>query len=212
MGRFWSWLAVWCGKHAGLVGIIGLLLTLTLALGTTQLKFQTSQASYLNKSDQAYKDDVRYEHLFGGQAMVIMFTMTGGRTVDQLFTPANLAKFEALDAELHANAKKEQLISVIAPTTVLDFSADLVTEKVTGDQVTPASSILESVAGQALQRATTVPQSKASIDARNQDAVATLNRDARRHRSQDPQQPRVGQVPAVQHQRRRAARPADVLP
>ena len=87
MRRFWSWLAVWCGKHAGLVGVIGLLLTLTLAAGTTQLKFQTSQASYLNRSDQIYKDDVRYEQLFGGQAMVVMFTMDGDATVDQFFTP-----------------------------------------------------------------------------------------------------------------------------
>ena len=70
MQRFWSWLAVELGQRAGLVAVIGLLVTLVLGLGITQLEFATGQDSYLNKSDQVYKDNVAYQDLFGGQAML----------------------------------------------------------------------------------------------------------------------------------------------
>ena len=176
MRQFWSWLAVWCGKHAGLVGVIGLLVTLTLAAGTTQLKFQTSQASYLNKSDQIYKDDVRYEQLFGGQAMVVMFTMDGNATIDQFFTPPNVTKLDALVAELNAGATQHQLVGVIAPTTVLRFSSNLTTEQVVDGKVLPASDITKSIAGGALLRATAVDPTAAGKEARGKDAITTLNR------------------------------------
>ncbi len=166
MGRFWSWLAVWCGKHAGLVGVIGLLLTLTLAAGTTQLKFQTSQASYLNRSDQIYKDDVHYEQLFGGQAMVVMFTMDGNATIDQFFTPANVTKLDALVAQLNAGSTQHQLVGVIAPSTVLRFSSNLTTEQVVDGKILPAADITKSIAGGALLRATTVDPTAAGKAAR----------------------------------------------
>ncbi len=177
MRQFWSWLAVWCGKHAGMVAVIGLLITLTLAAGTTQLKFQTSQASYLNRSDQIYKDDVAYEKLFGGQAMVTMITMDGGRTVDHFFTPANVAAMDRLDAELHAGATQHQLVGVISPVTVMDLSANLVLDQVVGTKVVPASNPTTSVAGAALLRATSADPTAAGKLARQKDAVTTLNRE-----------------------------------
>ena len=130
MRQFWSWLAVWCGKHAGLVGVIGLLLTLTLAAGTTQLKFQTSQASYLNRTDQIYKDDVRYEQLFGGQAMVVMFTMNDGATIDQFFTPENVTKLDALVAQLHAGATQHQIVNKLQQVVLGDVPFIPITEEV----------------------------------------------------------------------------------
>ena len=66
MQRFWSYIAVQLGKHAVVVTVIGLLVTLGLGLGITQLEFATGQDSYLNKSDQVYKDNVAYQRLFGG--------------------------------------------------------------------------------------------------------------------------------------------------
>ena len=60
MQRFWSWLAVYLGKHAGVVAIVGLLVTLVLGFGTTKLSFATGQDSYLNAEDQVYKDNVAY--------------------------------------------------------------------------------------------------------------------------------------------------------
>ena len=178
MRQFWSWLAVWCGKHAGLVGVIGLLLTLTLAAGTTQLKFQTSQASYLNRTDQIYKDDVRYEQLFGGQAMVVMFTMNDGATIDQFFTPENVTKLDALVAQLHAGATQHQIVGVLAPTTILTFSSSLVTEQVVDGRGVPAADITKSIAGASLLRATAVDPTASGKAARGKDAITTLNREA----------------------------------
>ena len=57
-----------------------------LGLGITQLEFATGQDSYLNKDDQVYKDNVAYQDLFGGQAMLTVITMDEGHTVDELFT------------------------------------------------------------------------------------------------------------------------------
>ncbi len=88
MTRFWSRLAVELGKRAGLVSVIGLLVTLILGFGITRLDFATGQDSYLNKSDQVYKDNVAYQSLFGGQAMLTVITMDPGHTVDELFTAA----------------------------------------------------------------------------------------------------------------------------
>jgi uncharacterized protein len=178
MGQFWSGLAVWCGKHAGLVGVIGLLLTLTLAAGTTQLKFETSQSSYLNKSDRIYKDDVAYEKLFGGQAMITMISMDGNATVDQFFTPANVANLDRLVAELHAGASTHQLVGVIAPTTVLTLSSNLVLDQVVDGKVVTASNATTSVAGAALLRATTADPTAVGRAARQKDAIATLDRES----------------------------------
>ena len=96
MQRFWSVLAVNLGKRAGLVSVIGLLVTVVLGLGITQLEFATGQDSYLNKGDRVFKDNVAYQDLFGGQAMLTVISMDKGHTVDELFTAAGrdqLTKF-----------------------------------------------------------------------------------------------------------------------
>ena len=82
MQRFWSYAAVQLGKRAGLVSVVGLLITVGLGLGIAKLDFATGQDSYLNKSDQVFKDNVDYQDLFGGQAMLTVITMNPGHTVD----------------------------------------------------------------------------------------------------------------------------------
>ena len=75
MHKFWAWLGLNLGKHAGIVSIVGLLLTITLGYGITKLDFATGQDSYLNKSEDVYKNSVSYQELFGGQAMVTLVTL-----------------------------------------------------------------------------------------------------------------------------------------
>src|SRR6478609_6214456 len=96
MQRFWSWLAVELGKRAGLVAVVGLLITLIAGYGTTQLKFSTGQDSYLNASDQVYKDNVAYQNLFGGEAMLVLITADPGKTVADLSTPHNLSEMQTI--------------------------------------------------------------------------------------------------------------------
>src|SRR5258708_1110087 len=103
MQRFWSSLAVNLGKRAGLVSVIGLLVTLTLGAGISQLQFTSSQDAYLNKSDQVYKDNIAYQKLFGGEAMLTVITMDKGHTVDELLNDTNRAKLSAVGKKLAAN-------------------------------------------------------------------------------------------------------------
>jgi hydrophobe/amphiphile efflux-3 (HAE3) family protein len=163
--RFWRFIAVELGKHAGLVSVIGLLVTLILGFGITRLDFSTGQDSYLNKSDTVYKDNVDYQRLFGGQAMLTLVTMEKGHTVNELFTPENQAKWRAVESQI---AKGDGIVGVISPRTVLEFSDGLV-QSPTGDPT-------QSVAGRALLSATARDPSPEGQVARNADAGTTIQR------------------------------------
>ena len=165
MERFWRFIAVELGKHAGLVSVIGLLVTLILGFGITRLDFSTGQDSYLNKSDAVYKDNVAYQNLFGGQAMLTLVTMDEGHTVNELFTPENQAEWRATEDELR---KGQGILGVISPRTVLEFSDRLVQS--------PSGDPTQSVAGRALVNATGQDPSPEGQAARSADATTTLQR------------------------------------
>lgn len=165
MQRFWRYIAVELGKHAGLVSVIGLLVTLILGFGITRLDFSTGQDSYLNKSDAVYKDNVAYQNLFGGQAMLTLVTMHEGHTVNELFTPENQAKWRATEDELR---RGQGILGVISPRTVLEYSDGLVQS--------PSGDPTQSVAGRALVEATARDPSPEGQAARSADAGTTLQR------------------------------------
>ncbi len=165
MQRFWMRLAVWLGKRAGFVAVIGLLMTLILGFGITRLEFQTGQDSYFNKSDQVYKDSVAYQSLFGGQAMLTLVTMDEGHTIDELFTRENRAQFTDVAEQLRAD---DSIETVITPVDVMKFNEALVSSD-SGD-------VTQSIAGGALLRATTADPTEEGQAARSTDALATLAR------------------------------------
>ena len=166
MQRFWSRLAVELGKRAGLVSLVGLIVTLTLGYGITKLEFATGQDSYLNKSDQVYKDNVAYQDLFGGQAMLTVISMDEGHTVDELFTPEGIAQFEDFAQTLEDSG---QVHGVITPLTALEFDNSLV-ESPDGDPT-------HSIAGAALNRALQAEEpGSPEAEARFTDATTTLER------------------------------------
>jgi hydrophobe/amphiphile efflux-3 (HAE3) family protein len=164
-------MAVNFGKHAGLVGVAVLVVTAVLGFGATKLEFATGQDSYLNADDQVYIDNVAYQDLFGGQAMLTLFTMDEGATVVDLFTPANLEKIQAIEAQLNDT---EGVQSVVTPLTALQFTQNLVTTAPSGEVTTDPT---QSVAGIALlgARAREVPDSP-EAQARLDDAFVTVNR------------------------------------
>jgi len=100
MQRFWSWLAVEVGKRAGVVALVGLLITLVLGIGITRLDFATGQDSYLNKDEEVYQDSVAYQDLFGGQAMLAAISMDDGHTIDEIFDADGIAQFRDLHDDL----------------------------------------------------------------------------------------------------------------
>ncbi len=169
MQKFWSYLAVQLGKHAGIVSVVGLAVTLGLGLGITQLKFATGQDSYLNKSEQIYKDNVAYQRLFGGQAMLSVISMTDGHKVEELFDAAGQERFRRMAKEL-TTGKDAPTQNVITPLTALEFSNNLVTAD---------GGITNSVAGKALlgaANAATASGDTAAGEARLADSLTTLGR------------------------------------
>ena len=174
MQRFWSNLAVQLGKHAILVSVIGLVVTIALGFGITKLEFATGQDSYLNDSDQIAKDNKVYQRLFGGQAMLTVVSMDEGHTVDELFTdPESRAQFEQFHDTLIDGGKVH---GVITPLAILEFSDALVSS----DDGNPTSSI----AGEALLAAQAKEEpGSPEAEARGEDAVATLTRLERGARS-----------------------------
>jgi hydrophobe/amphiphile efflux-3 (HAE3) family protein len=166
MQRFWSRLAVELGKRAGVVSLVGLIVTLTLGYGITKLEFATGQDSYLNKSDQVYKDNVEYQRLFGGQAMLTVISMDEGHTVDELFTDEGNAQFREFAEVLNESG---DVHGVITPLTALQFDNSLV-ESPDGDPT-------HSIAGGALQRALEEEEpGSPEAEARFNDATTTLER------------------------------------
>lgn len=166
MQRFWSGAAVQLGKRAGLVSVVGLLITIGLGLGIPRLEFATGQDSYLNKSDEVYKDNLAYQDAFGGQAMLTVISMDDGHTVDELFDTAGQAELTNLHDTLVGTGAFH---GVITPLTVLEFS-DALVQSPNGD---PTTSIAGKATLTALAKET--PGSP-EAEARQADSLETLTR------------------------------------
>lgn len=143
MQRFWSWLAVEVGKRAGVVALVGLIITLVLGFGITRLDFATGQDSYLNKEEDVYQDSVAYQDLFGGQAMLAAISMDTGHTIDEIFDADGIGQFRALHDELTAAGLFE---AVVTPLIALEYVDTLIQ----GDN--PGGDPLTNFAGAFLQR------------------------------------------------------------
>src|SRR3546814_18297941 len=137
-------MAVNLGKRAAVVGVIVFLVTAILGLGLTKLEFATGQDSYLNTDEDVYKDNVDYQDLFGGQAMLTLFTMEEGKTIVDLFTPEHMAAWEAIEEEVLVDTGVQ---SVAPPRAALEFTQRLVTMTPDG---APTDDPTASVPGQAL--------------------------------------------------------------
>lgn len=170
MQRFWSNLAVQLGKRAGLVGVLGLVVTLFAGVGITQLRFATGQDSYLNRDDVVAIDNVEYQRLFGGQAMLSVISLADGTGVESLFDAEGRSRMERFARQLEPGPGRP-VHSVITPLTALEFSNALVSS--------PDGDLTRSIAGTALLDALSAAQAAgdaASVSARTTDATTTLSR------------------------------------
>ncbi len=165
MHKFWGWLGLNLGKHWIIVLALGGVLTVGLGFGITNLEFATGQDSYLNKSDRVYQDNVAYQELFGGQAMLTLVSMEPGHTVADLFTPKNIAEWRAIERDLDASG---HIVNVVTPLTALEFNDALV--------ASPSGDPSQGVAGRILLAGVTRDPSPAGRQARNEDALKTLAR------------------------------------
>jgi len=168
MQSVWSWLAVNLAKRAGLVSLVGLVLTLVLGFGVTRLQFATGQDSYLNKGEDVYVENVDYQRLFGGDAMLTVIQMDRGHTVDELFDSQGASAFTSLHDELTTTGR---YTAIVTPLVALEFSDQLI------QGGTPGADPTASVAGTATLRALSKEQpGSAAATARQADAAKTLER------------------------------------
>lgn len=165
MHKFWSWLAVNLGKHAGVVSVIGLVITVALGFGIPKLEFATGQDSYLNKDEAVYKDSVAYQELFGGQAMVTLVSVDEG-DITSLFTPENVARWQAVEADIEGGG--DRIFGVVTPLTALQFTNDLV--------LPPSGNVVEGVAAKVLLGATERDPDPDGKAARQASSIKTLER------------------------------------
>ena len=168
MAKVWSWLAVNLGRHAGMVGAIGLVFTIVLGFGITRLEFATGQDSYLNRDSEVYKDNVAYQDRFGGQAMLSLIVMDEGQRVEDLFTPEGIETMRDVGERLEESGT---VFGVVSPLTALEFSNRLVEPPADGD-------LTKSIAGAAILHATEVETDPALKEQRLADAAVTLQRTA----------------------------------
>lgn len=131
MERFWRAVGQTLSRHTVLVLIVIAAITGVFAVGAGGLEFATGQDSYLDADSPIAKDNEAYQNLFGGELMVVLFTADEGKTIADLFTPANLERFAAIEEKLRAS---DAIESVISPVTPLDWSTSIATSGV-GTQI-----------------------------------------------------------------------------
>ncbi|MBL7497530.1 MMPL family transporter [Frankia sp. CNm7] len=173
-GSFWTSVAQVAGRRGGIVAIIAVLLTVGLGFGITRLEFSTSQDNYLNSGSQVAKDNIAYQSLFGGQAMLANFKIDDGKQLKDLFTPHNVAEFDALAKELESDPR---IVAVVTPKTALEFTHNLVTS--------PDGNPIDSPAGKMLLGARERDTDPTSQAKRLEDSITTLGR--------------INQIPPAQH-------------
>jgi predicted RND superfamily exporter protein len=158
MERFWRAVAVGLGKYWWAVGLAVLAITGVLAIGATQIEFATGQDSYLNTDSQASIDNVEFQNQFGGEAVILLFSSEGEATIEDLMSDANRAELTRIEAELRA---VPEVHAVITPLVSMEFSSAILNE---------------SVATQALARATGVDDDDESSARRSADTSTSLAR------------------------------------
>ena len=124
MERRWRGFAKFVVEHVGVVlGVVVAISALLAITGIPSLEFATGQDSYLNDDEQTAIDNVEYQDLFGGQAMLTLFTMDEGTTVVDLFTPENIEQIEEMSTNIR---ETENVAAVISPLTAVEWTANLV--------------------------------------------------------------------------------------
>ncbi len=153
------------GRRPAVVALVMLLVTVGLGFGLTRLEFTTSQDNYLDSGSRIARDNVEYQSLFGGEAMITLFTVAPGSSTADMFTARNVRQFEDLRKRLDADPRIE---SVVTPLAALEFTDKLVSGA-GGDALTsPAAGIM--------LRAQSRDPDKASAQRRLADSLRTLER------------------------------------
>ena len=149
MGRFWRPTGEWLSRRTGITLAVVAALTGGFMIGLNKLDFATGQDSYIDPNSQVAENNHRYQELFGGENMVVLFSMDDGRTVADLFTADNRQKMVDAADQL---AQDPAVRSVISPVDLLTWSNDLLAKGTAIEIVGRATSRDTDPASQALRQ------------------------------------------------------------
>ena len=124
MSEFWNKAGRVVSRRTMATLLVVVLVTIGFGFGLKKLDFATGQDSYMDPSSQVAKDNKNYQTLFGGESMVVLFTADEGKTIADLFTPANIAQFKEIETQMLASPTVQ---SVVSPLTLLQWTDDLIT-------------------------------------------------------------------------------------
>jgi hydrophobe/amphiphile efflux-3 (HAE3) family protein len=138
MRALWTSLSGVVTRYPGrLLAVVAAVVAL-LAVGLTQLEFQTGQNTMVDPGSDVYRDDERYQSTFGGEPMYVLLT----GDIATMSTGPALAEIRALEEDLRATG---EFPAVVGPATALDFAAaqlavapDLITAATERDAVAAA--------------------------------------------------------------------------
>src|SRR4051794_18969078 len=125
MANLWRSVGRWLSEHTLLTIAVVVVVTIGLGIGLQKLDFSTGQSSYIDPNSQVAKDNERYQDLFGGENMVVLFTVDEGRSVVDLFSPSNISQLQIVEQEMSTS---DAIQSVVSPLTVLEWTEDLITK------------------------------------------------------------------------------------
>lgn len=123
MRTWWRSIGTWLSRHTAVTLVAVLAATGVFAIGLGRLDFATGQDSYIDPASQVAKDNREYQALFGGENMVVLFTVEGGKQLADLFTPENIAQMNEVEAKL---ADDPSIVSVVSPVQLLQWTNDLI--------------------------------------------------------------------------------------
>ncbi|MEI8238093.1 MAG: MMPL family transporter, partial [Actinomycetota bacterium] len=125
MGTSWRSLGSWLSRRTVVVLVGVLVVTGVFAIGLKKLDFATGQDSYIDPNSQVAKDNRAYQSLFGGESMVVLFTVQQGGNLVDLFTTKNVAQMREVEKTLSAD---KAIVSVVSPVALLQWTNDLITK------------------------------------------------------------------------------------
>src|SRR5471030_2993823 len=130
MSELWNKAGRLLSRRTTATLLVVVLVTIGLGFGLKKLDFATGQDSYIDPSSQVAKDNERYQNLFGGENMVVLFTVPEGKSVVDLFTPANVTQFADIEKQMLTS---KAISSVVSPVTLLQWTQDLIVKGVASE-------------------------------------------------------------------------------
>ncbi|MDO8391703.1 MAG: MMPL family transporter [Actinomycetota bacterium] len=126
MSTWWRRGGEWLSRRTVATLAMVAAVTAVFAVGIGQLDFETGQDSYIDPNSKVADDNRAYQELFGGETMIVLFTVSDDTTLVDLFTVTNVQQMNEMETTLLAQT--DVVHSVVSPVALLQWTNDLITK------------------------------------------------------------------------------------